>query len=134
MTLYYYVTNEFGTGHRFMKQSVFTGSAQRSIPSFDLTSDDQPILFAYKRMEDIWDESCGEPDLPQRHNFYTIIWVMSGSGSHLVDFTRYEISPGRLFFLSPGQVHQVITPERPIGLVLMFTADFVCRYNIGEDF
>jgi len=115
-----------------MKQSVFTESDKRSIPSFDLTHDEEKVLFAYKKMEDIWDESLGEQDLPHRHNFYTVIWVNSGSGAHLVDFKRYEISAGRIFFLSPGQVHQVLTKQRPTGLVLMFTADFVCRYNIGE--
>lgn len=117
-----------------MKQSVFTESDQQSIPSFDLTNNQEQVLFAYKMMEDIWDESEGESDLPHRHNFYTIIWVKSGSGSHLVDFTRYEIRSGRIFFLAPGQVHQVITPQRPTGLVLMFTQEFVCRYNIGEKF
>jgi AraC family transcriptional regulator, transcriptional activator of pobA len=117
-----------------MKQSVFTESDQRSIPSFDLTNNQEQVLFAYKRMEDIWDEIEGEPDLPHRHNFFTVIWVKSGSGHHLVDFTRYEISSGRVFFLAPGQVHQVITPQRPTGLVLMFTQEFVCRYNIGEKF
>ncbi len=117
-----------------MKQSVFTESDQRSIPSFDLTNNQEQVLFAYKRMEDIWDETEGEPDLPHRHNFFTVIWVKSGSGNHLVDFTRYEISSGRIFFLAPGQVHQVITPQRPTGLVLMFTQEFVSRYNIGEHF
>jgi AraC family transcriptional regulator, transcriptional activator of pobA len=117
-----------------MKQSVFTESDQRSIPSFDLTNNQEQVLFAYKKMEDIWEEAEGEADLPHRHNFFTIIWVKSGSGSHLVDFTRYEINPGRIFFLAPGQVHQVITPQRPTGLVLMFTQEFVCRYNIGEQF
>lgn len=117
-----------------MKQSVFTESDQRSIPSFDLTNNQEQVLFAYKKMEDIWDETEGEPDLPHRHNFFTIIWVKSGSGNHLVDFTRYEISSGRIFFLAPGQVHQVITPQRPTGLVLMFTQEFVCRYNIGDKF
>ncbi len=117
-----------------MKQSVFTESDQRSIPSFDLTNNQEQVLFAYKKMENIWDETDGEADLPHRHNFFTIIWAKSGSGSHLVDFTRYEITPGRIFFLAPGQVHQVITPQRPTGLVLMFTQEFVCRYNIGEKF
>ena len=117
-----------------MKQSVFTGSADKSIPSFDLTDDNSPVLFAWKRMEEIWDESSGEPDLPHRHNFYTIIWSQTGNGEHVVDFTRHKITYNRVFFLAPGQAHQVITPQRPIGYVFMFTKEFVCRYNLGEQF
>lgn len=117
-----------------MRQSVFTGSADKSIPSFDLTDDDSPVLFAWRTMEEIWDESSGEPDLPHRHNFYTIIWALTGEGEHVVDFTKHRITDNRIFFLAPGQAHQVTTPIRPTGFVFMFTKEFVCKYNLGEQF
>lgn len=46
-----------------------------------------------------------ETDIPHRHNFYMICLVVSGTGSHLIDFERIDIIPNRLFFLKPEQVH-----------------------------
>ncbi len=117
-----------------MKQSVFSGSLDKSIPSFDLTDDESPVLFAWRTMEEIWDESSGEADLPHRHNFYTIIWAIRGEGEHVVDFLKHKITDGRIFFLAPGQAHQVVTYKRPQGYVFMFTREFVCKYNLGEQF
>ena len=117
-----------------MKNSFFTESVANAIPSFDLYHEESPVMFAYRTMEEIWEETGGEADDPHRHNFYTIIWVKEGTGIHMIDFTSYEMKPGRLFFLSPGQVHQVVSHTEPLGLVLMFTGDFLCKYNINNDF
>jgi AraC-like DNA-binding protein len=117
-----------------MKNSLFTDTRGREIPSFDLQLGEENVLFAFRTMEEIWDESGSEPDPPHRHNFYTIIFVKTGIGTHIIDYKEYDIIPGRVFFLSPGQVHQVYTPEKPDGLVIMFTKDFLCKYNISEDF
>ncbi|PKO97442.1 MAG: hypothetical protein CVU12_00200 [Bacteroidetes bacterium HGW-Bacteroidetes-7] len=117
-----------------MKNSFFTESVANAIPSFDLYHEDNPVMFAYRTMEEIWEETGGESDDPHRHNFYTIIWVKQGTGVHMIDFTSHEMKPGRLFFLSPGQVHQVVSHTEPLGLVLMFTGDFLCKHNITHDF
>jgi AraC-like DNA-binding protein len=117
-----------------MKNSLFTESTGREIPSFDLLCEEQQVLFAYRTMEEIFDESGDTPDEPHKHNFYTIIFAKTGSGSHIIDFTPYDITDNRIFFLMPGQVHQVYTPARPVGHVIMFTAEFLCKYNINEEF
>ncbi len=103
------------------------------ISSFDLLDDNLPVVFLFKTMEEIWEEYGDTPDNPHKHNFFTVIWVKSGAGCHVVDFKSHEIKASRVFFLSPGQVHQVITPIAPTGLVLMFTKEFVRKYGIGED-
>lgn len=117
-----------------MKNSFFTESVANAIPSFDLLHNEMPVMFAYRTMEEIWEESEGEADEPHRHNFYTIIWVKEGTGLHNIDFVAHDIVPGRVFFLSPGQVHQIISYSEPIGVVLMFTADFLCKHNLNHDF
>lgn len=117
-----------------MKNTLFTDTRGMEIPSFDLLHEDQAVLFAYRTMEEIFDEAGDVPDEPHKHNFFTIIFAKQGSGKHIVDFTFHEIKDNRVFFLSPGQVHQVFTPVRPTGVVIMFTKDFLCRYHINEDF
>jgi AraC family transcriptional activator of pobA len=117
-----------------LKNSLFTESRGTEIPAFDLHHEDQAVLFAYRTMEEIFDESGATPDDPHKHNFYTIIFSKKGKGEHTIDFTKYIIKDNRVFFLMPGQVHQVYTPVRPEGLVIMFTGEFLCKYHINEDF
>jgi AraC family transcriptional activator of pobA len=38
---------------------------------------------------------------PHRHHFYTFILVTDGSGSHEIDFHKYELKPNRLFLIAP---------------------------------
>lgn len=42
---------------------------------------------------------------PHRHDYYEIFWTLSGTGSHSIDFTEYPLSPGLLYCIAPGQVH-----------------------------
>ena len=59
-----------------------------------------------------------ETDTMHMHGFYEIIWFQSGSGSHYVDFNRYPISAGSIFFISPGQIHSFDTSHDQQGYVL----------------
>ena len=42
---------------------------------------------------------------PHRHNFYLLVLFTNGTGKHEIDFAKYEIKPGSLFVLQPGQIH-----------------------------
>ncbi|KLT67228.1 hypothetical protein AB669_00425 [Pedobacter sp. BMA] len=58
-------------------------------------------------------------DFPHRHEFYMLYWTVSGSGAHSIDFSPFEMRPGRLFFLHQNQVHQVAQyPEN--GWMVLF--------------
>ena len=59
-----------------------------------------------------------ETDTMHVHGFYEIIWFQSGSGYHYVDFNRYAITPGSIFFISPGQIHSFDTSHDQQGYVL----------------
>jgi len=58
-----------------------------------------------------------------RHNFYQIIWVTKGCGTHLIDFHAYPIQPTTLYFLSPGQVHEWKITEAVFGYIIAFTSE-----------
>lgn len=64
-------------------------------------------------------------EYPHRHeNFYEIFLIINGSGINKIDFNKYEIKPGAVFFVSPGQVHDIeYTPDTE-GLLFLFSADF----------
>lgn len=62
---------------------------------------------------------------PHVHAFYEILWFQQGEGVHTVDFTDYEVKPGTIFFLTPGQVHHFDCKERYQGVSIKMCTDFM---------
>ena len=104
------------------------------IDNRDLINDGKPASFVIRTMESIDDELQGTADDPHRHNYYTVVWPFSGSGRHIIDFKEYPIAPDHIFFVSPGQVHQIIIEGHPTGIVMLFTCAFLEKYSIREEF
>jgi hypothetical protein len=57
---------------------------------------------------------------PHRHDFYQILYVTHGTGSHTIDFVTYPINAPCVFFLSPGQVHEWQMSDDISGYLLSF--------------
>lgn len=96
--------------------------------------DGSSYSFAIKRMEDYWDINRNQPEKPHRHGFYTVMLVMEANGSHVIDFNSYPMSGRQVFFVSPGQVHQVIEREQSKGYVIAFDTAFLSKSNIPVTF
>lgn len=107
---------------------------QDPIQNLDLTYQGQPASFVIKTMEEIDRLQGGIADLPHRHNYFTIIHSYTARGKHIIDFKEYSIEPDEIFFVSPQQVHQVITEPEPTGMVILFTPEFLASNSIQEDF
>jgi len=90
--------------------------------------------FVMKTMEEIDEQLGGISDKPHRHNYYTIIWPTAATGKHVIDFKEYPILPNHVFFVSPEQVHQVVTDPEPKGYVILFTLEFLEKNSIRSDF
>lgn len=104
------------------------------IESPDLLYNGAPALFVFKTMEEIDIALGGIEDNPHRHNYYTIIWPFSATGRHIIDFNEYPVIRDHIFFVSPSQVHQVITDPDPTGYVILFTPEFLEKNSIRHDF
>ncbi len=50
---------------------------------------------------------------PRRHNFYFMLWLTAGQGTHFIDFTGYDIQQKTLYFVGPYQI-QYWEIEEPI--------------------
>jgi AraC family transcriptional activator of pobA len=61
---------------------------------------------------------------PHRHDFYHIVWVTRGSGSHIIDSEQYEVRANTLFFMAPGQVHDFRLSDDTTGFTINFSAEF----------
>lgn len=104
------------------------------IYSLDLHYNDAPLPFVMKTMEEIDLGLGGISDNPHRHNYYSVIWSFTSTGKHVIDFKEYPIIPNHVFFVSPSQVHQIITDPKPTGYVILFTPEFLEKNSIREDF
>ena len=88
--------------------------------------------FALKKLEDVYNSVHGEPDSPHRHDYYTIIFIEKGQGIHFVDFEEYKITDCSIYFIQPGQMHQVIFTAEPKGWVITFTEEFLITNSIPD--
>lgn len=89
--------------------------------------------FVYRTMAEIelMRALATTPELPHRHDHFTIMLVESAEGYHQIDFQQYTFEPNLVFFISPEQIHHVHIAEAvPKGKVLMFTPDFLLQYSI----
>jgi AraC-like DNA-binding protein len=59
-----------------------------------------------------------------RHDFYYILVLEKGSGSHTVDFKQYPVADRTVFFLRPGQVHQITLDAGSTGFLIQFVTGF----------
>lgn len=85
-------------------------------------------------MEEIFEEREGESDTPHRHDYYTIVFTLHAAGKHIIDFQEYQLDKHQVYFVSPGQVHQVIEHEKSYGYAIVFSPEFLIRSAIPESF
>ena len=61
---------------------------------------------------------------PHRHDFFEVLYLLKGSGLHVIDANKYEIKPPCIFFMSPGQAHKLELSNDIEGFIFIFTSDF----------
>lgn len=67
---------------------------------------------------------------PHRHDFFEVLYLARGSGSHIIDGNKYEIQPPCVFFMSPGQAHKIEFSQDIEGFIFIFTPEFyLLDYN-----
>ncbi len=92
------------------------------------------LHFNIVKMQDIYTFRKGKADEPHRHNFYTVLIICKAKGIHKIDFNSYTLSERQIFFIAPGQVHQVIEYEKSIGFSMKFTNQFLVENSIPFSF
>ncbi len=95
---------------------------------------DPSLFFGISRMETIFEKHQGRPDTPHRHEYYTVMLVKHARGRHLLDFTTYALRGPQVYFIAPGQVHQVIEEEKSFGYAIVFSNQFLAENNIPLQF
>lgn len=63
-------------------------------------------------------------NLPHKHDFYLTVLFTKGTGKHEVDFESFDIVPGMLFMLKPGQMHYWVLSDDVEGYVFFHSKEF----------
>src|SRR5688572_27569378 len=63
-------------------------------------------------------------NLPHKHDFYLVMLVTKGSGTHEIDFEKHKVAPGTLFMLKPGQMHYWKLSPNIEGFVFFHSKNF----------
>ncbi|MGW8314147.1 MAG: AraC family transcriptional regulator [Bacteroidales bacterium] len=92
------------------------------------------LSYRISRMEEIYDLRNGAKDDPHRHDYFTLLLTRHARGKHIIDFREYPLAPMQVYFISPGQVHQVIEEEKSYGYVVLFSSRFLAENNIPVQF
>jgi len=64
---------------------------------------------------------------PHRHNSYVLVFFTKGSGTHEIDFDKFIIQPGSVFFMQPGQIHHWDLSDDIEGFVIFYSKEM---YNL----
>lgn len=67
-----------------------------------------------------------------RHDFFYILALKKGMGNHEIDFTAYEVCDHSVFFIRPGQVHQLSLKAVSTGYLVAFKTDFYYSHDKGS--
>lgn len=66
-----------------------------------------------------------------KHDFYLTVLFTKGTGVHEVDFIKYPVKRGAVFFLNPGQVHNWTLSNDIDGYIFFHTKEFYdLRYQL----
>jgi hypothetical protein len=73
---------------------------------------------------------------PHRHSFYHLVLFTDGGGSHTIDFESFEVRPGQIYFMIPGQVHSWAFEGFTDGYIINFSSSFIqsCLLSTSDIF
>jgi AraC-like DNA-binding protein len=64
-----------------------------------------------------------------RHDFFYVLVLKKATGHHEIDFTSYAVCDNSVFFMRPGQVHQLTLNAGSTGYLMAFKAGFYSLHS-----
>ncbi|WEA01340.1 AraC family transcriptional regulator [Mucilaginibacter sp. SJ] len=71
---------------------------------------------------------------PHRHSFYHLVLFTDGGGSHTIDFESFEVKPGQIYFMTPGQVHSWDFEGFTDGYIINFSSSFIQSFLLRSGY
>lgn len=79
-------------------------------------------IFAIKNIKEMLNGKPMTQSL-HRHDFFFLLALEQGTGFHEIDFVPYSVCAHSVFFIRPGQVHQLTLNKESTGYLLNFNAN-----------
>ncbi|WP_426473684.1 AraC family transcriptional regulator [Chryseobacterium balustinum] len=95
--------------------------SEKNAPDFYFNTLKNHLISSHKHIEK-----------PHRHDFYVTVIFTKGSGTHEIDFQKYDVSEGSLFFLSPGQVHSWELSPDTDGYIFFFSQPYYEMHYVNQ--
>jgi AraC family transcriptional activator of pobA len=114
----------------FARKKDFSGL--RAIPQY---GGDKDFSFTIHALEDAEDQDH-PPDIPHRHSYFEMSWIMKGNGMYSIDLDRHLIKNDTLYLIPPGHIHALQTKENARGFMISFSKEFfhLAAGALGESF
>jgi len=64
-------------------------------------------------------------ELPHRHPFQEIIFIISGTGKHTIDGEVLNLTPNTIYVIGQGQVHEFLEGKHLVGFLLRYKESFL---------
>ncbi len=87
------------------------------------------LEFEILSVKDLYKQHRDILTAPHRADFYHILWIHKGSGTHLVDFLPVKFTADSILFINKGKVHFFDSSEKFEGTLILFTDNFFCRHE-----
>jgi len=71
---------------------------------------------------------------PHRHTFYHLVLFTKGSGSHNIDFTKFDVRRFQIYFMIPGQVHSWHFESETDGYIVNFSENLFRTFLLNPNY
>lgn len=71
---------------------------------------------------------------PHRHSFFHLVLFTDGGGSHTIDFESFDVKPGQIYFMVPGQVHSWEFEGFMDGYIINFSSSFIQSFLLRSGY
>jgi AraC-like DNA-binding protein len=69
-----------------------------------------------------------------KHTFYHLVFFTEGEGEQQIDFKKFNIKPGIIYFMAPGQVHHWNFKTKPAGYIINFSKTYFSSFLLATDY
>lgn len=69
-----------------------------------------------------------------RHTFYHLVFFTAGTGKQQIDFKKFDVKPGLIYFMIPGQVHSWDFETEPEGYIINFSSNYLSSFLLKPDY
>ena len=103
----------------------------KDIPNISFESQDDLNDFEILKISEIFERVSKNPDhdpcKPHRINFFALLIITEGSGTHQVDLGLYSVKKGSLLKIAKNQIHAFQENLNYNGYLVIFTEDFAVK-------